>query len=120
MYHKLELIGRVGRDPEMRFSPDGKAITSFSVAVNAGYGEHKKTLWVRVSAFTKLAEHCNEYLHKGSLVHVTGALNFDGASGGPKLWERKDGTQGTSYELIAQGVTFLDSKNGENNDEAVF
>lgn len=120
MYHKLELIGRLGVDPTMRFSPDGKAITSFSVAVNAGYGDAKKTLWVRVSAFSKLAEHCNEYLHKGSLVHVTGTLNFDGASGGPKLWERKDGTQGTSYELIAQGVTFLDNKDDENKDNVPF
>jgi len=118
MYHKLELIGRVGRDPEMRFSPDGKAITSFSVAVNAGYGEHKKTLWVRVTAFSKLAEHCNEYLHKGSLVHVEGTLNCDD-KGNPKMFTRTDGTQGTSYELIAHGVTFLDSK-GDNKDEAVF
>lgn len=111
MYHKLILIGRLGRDPEMRYTPDGKAVASFSVAVNAGYGEHKKTLWVRVSAFGKLAENCNEYLRKGSAVSVEGTLNCDD-SGNPKMFSRANGTQGASYEMIAREVTFLDSKTG--------
>lgn len=62
MYHTIILVGNVGRDPEMRYTPNGSAVTSFSVAVSDGFGDRKKTIWFRVSAWEKLAETTNTFL----------------------------------------------------------
>ena len=72
MYQKLVIIGRLGRDPEMRFTPTGQAVTSFSVATDRSYTDQagkpvKETVWFKVSAWGKLAETCNTYLQKGKL-----------------------------------------------------
>ena len=56
MYQKMIIAGNLGRDPEMRYMPDGTAVTSFNVAVNDGWGENKRTLWFRVSIWGKRAE----------------------------------------------------------------
>lgn len=112
MYQHIEIIGNLGRDPEMRYTPSGQAITSFSVAVTEQFtsanGEKKKrTLWMRVNAWGKQAEVCNQYLKKGKRVFVSGRLNFDEATGSPKLWDKKDGSTGTSFEMTAEKVLFL-------------
>ncbi|MBL8089329.1 MAG: single-stranded DNA-binding protein [Anaerolineales bacterium] len=117
-YHKIFITGNLGRDPEMRFTPSGQAVTSFSVAVNETYtnnnGEKvKKTIWFRVTAWGKQAEICNQYLKKGSMVLVEGRMNADPATGGPKIWTKQDGTAGSSFEVTAQTVRFLSSR-GEN------
>lgn len=109
MYHTVILVGNVGRDPEMRYTPSGQAVTSFSVAVSDGFGEKKKTVWFRVSAWEKTAEACNNYLHKGSRVLVEGRLNAD-EKGGPRIWNRQDGTPAASFEITASVVRFLTSK----------
>src|SRR5512133_3160331 len=115
MYHTLILVGNVGRDPEMRYTPSGQPVTSFSVATNRQYtannGETvKETIWFRVTAWGKTAEVCNEYLHKGSLVLVEGRLVCDPATGGPQVFTRQDGTTGTSFEVSASTVRFLSSR----------
>lgn len=117
-YHKILITGNLGRDPEMRFTPSGQAVTSFSVAVNETYtnnnGEKiKKTIWFRVTAWGKQAEICNQYLKKGSMVLVEGRMNADPATGGPKIWTKQDGTAGSSFEVTAQTVRFLSSR-GDN------
>jgi single-strand DNA-binding protein len=117
-YHKILITGNLGRDPEMRYTPSGQAVTSFSVAVNETYtnsnGEKiKKTIWFRVTAWGKQAEICNQYLKKGSMVLVEGRMNADPATGGPKIWTKQDGTAGSSFEITAQTVRFLSSR-GEN------
>jgi single-strand DNA-binding protein len=112
MWHKIILIGNLGKDPEMRYTPSGQAVTSFSVAINDNYTANdgqkmERTIWVRVSAWGKQAETCNQYLHKGSKVLVEGRLTADPASGGPRIWNRQDGTPAASFEVMASTVRFL-------------
>jgi len=114
-YHTVILVGNLGRDPEMRYTPAGQAVTNFSIAVNDDYtnntGERvKRTIWVRVSAWGKQAENCNQYLKKGSKALVEGRLTADAATGGPRIWTKQDGTNGTSFEVSAQTVRFLSSR----------
>ena len=119
-HQKCEIIGRLGADPEMRFSPSGQPVTNFSVATNrkyknAGGEEVKETVWFKVSAWGKMAEVCNTYLHKGSHVYVEGRLIADPATGGPRIWNRQDSTPAASFEIHADSVDFLDTKNGDGN-----
>jgi len=122
-YHTTILVGNLGRDPEMRYTPSGQAVTSFSVAVSEAYtsanGEKiKKTIWFRVSAWGKQAETCNQYLKKGSKVLVEGRISADPTTGGPKIFTRQDGTAGSSFEITATIVRFLSSR-GDNESGPV-
>jgi single-strand DNA-binding protein len=115
MYHTIIIVGNLGRDPEMRYTPNGTPVTSFNVASNRQYtnsqGEKvKETIWFRVSAWNKLAETCNNFLHKGSKVLVEGRLTADMSTGGPRVFTRSDGTSGASFEVTAGTVRFLDSR----------
>ena len=112
MYQKLLIIGRLGKDPEMRFTPNGQAVTSFSVATDRQYTDQagklvKETVWFRVSAWGKLAETCNNYLQKGKMVMVEGRLTVDPKTGGPRIWAGQDGTARASLEVTASTVKFL-------------
>jgi len=118
MYQKLIFIGNLGRDPEMRYLPNGKAVTNLSVATNRVYNDSNgqkvtETTWFKVNAWGALAETTNQYLRKGSKVLVEGHLNPDPETGGPKIFSRNDGTAGTNYEMTAQRVVFL-SSHGED------
>ncbi len=118
MYQKLIIIGNLGKDPEMRYTTDGKAVTTFSVAAS---NRKDETVWFRVSTWDKQAETCNQYLKKGSKVLVEGRLQSDKESGGPKLYQRKDGTWGASFEVAADTVRFLSGKDEPAaNDEVPF
>jgi single-strand DNA-binding protein len=120
MYHKIIIVGNLGRDPEMRFIPSGQAVTTFSVAVSDGFGDRKKTIWFRVSAWEKQAETCNNFLKKGSKVLVEGRMNADD-SGNPRTWTRQDGSTSASYEITAQTVRFLSSRSdGPTESDASF
>jgi single-strand DNA-binding protein len=115
MFHTLIIVGNVGRDPEMRYTPSGQAVTSFSVASNRKYtssnGEQvNETIWFRVSAWGKQAEVCNQFLKKGSRVLIEGRLTPDRATGGPRLWQKQDGTSAASFEVTAQTVRFLTTR----------
>lgn len=110
MWHKIVFVGRLGKDVELRYSPDGKAVASFPVAVDDGFGDNKKTIWLRVSVWEKQAESCNQYLHKGSLVLVEGRLTPDPKTGGPRIFKRQDGTEGASFEVSASTVRFIGGK----------
>jgi single-strand DNA-binding protein len=115
MYHKVVLVGNLGRDPEMRYTQDGTPVTSFSVATSEKWtgqdGEQKeRTVWWRVSAWRRMAETCNQYLSTGSRVLVEGRINPDPETGGPRVYTRNDGTPGASYEVTAQTVKFLSSR----------
>jgi single-strand DNA-binding protein len=118
-YHTIILVGNLGRDPEMRYTPSGQAVTNFSVAVNDNYtsssGEKvERTIWIRVSTWGKQAEICNQYLKKGRKVLVEGRLVTDPNTGGPRIWERQDGTKTASFEVSASTVRFL-SQRGEDD-----
>jgi single-strand DNA-binding protein len=111
MYHKVFLVGNLGRDPEMRYTPSGQAVTNMSIATNRVYtgsdGQQvKETVWFRVSVWGKQAESCHQYLRKGRPVLVEGRLIAD-ENGNPRIWNRQDGTSGTAFEVSAQTVRFL-------------
>lgn len=115
MYHTIIVVGNVGKDPEMRYTPSGQAVTSFSVATNRQYtgnnGEQvKETIWFRVSTWGKTAEVCNQYIKRGSKVLVEGRLTPDKTTGGPRIWTKQDGTAGASFEITAATVRFLSSR----------
>jgi len=118
MFQTVILAGNLGKDPEMRYTPSGQAVTSFSVATNRQYTNNngetvKETMWFRVSVWGKMAEVCNQYLKKGSKVLVEGRLTADSATGGPRIWNGQDGSPRASFEVNAQTVRFLSSR-GEN------
>lgn len=120
MYQKIIIIGNLGRDPEMRYTPSGQAVTNFSVATNRQYtasdGQQvKETVWFRVSAWGRQAETCNQFLRQGSKVLVEGRLTADQATGGPRLWTRQDGSPAASFEISAVTVRFLSTR---QEDEA--
>lgn len=124
MFQQIQLIGHLGSDPEMRYMPNGTAVTNLSVATNHRWtdkssGEVKEEVtWFRVSVWGNLAETVNQHLSKGRQVMVIGRLRPDSNTGGPRLWQRQDGTVGSSFEVVAEKIQFLGSKNG-NGQEAV-
>ena len=104
--NKIILIGNVGSDPEMRYTPNGKAVTSFRMATNRRYttssGENREeTEWFRVNVWGRQAESCNQFLSKGKRVYVEGRLRSQN-------WEGQDGQMRTSLEVSANRVIFLD------------
>ena len=112
MYQRLILVGNLGSDPEQKFSPNGDPVTSFSVATSRKYADKDETTWFRVTVWGKQAESCATYLRKGSRVLVEGRLRPD-ESGGPKVFQRKDGTWDASYDVTAEAVRFLTPKSGD-------
>jgi single-strand DNA-binding protein len=120
MYQKLTVVGNLGQNPEMRYMPDGQAVTNLSLATNRRWNDRatgetrEEVTWLRVSVWGKQAEAANEYLSKGRKVLVEGRLRPDPATGSPRLWTRQDGSVGASYEIVADRVVFLDS-NGNGN-----
>lgn len=113
MFHKITVIGNLGHNPELRYSPEGKAVVTFSVATSIKKGGDKVTVWIRVTTWDKQAEICHKYLKKGSKVHVEGRFTNIAANGGPRTYERDNHTWVAQYEIAAQEVTFLDSKEAE-------
>ena len=114
MYQSLTIVGNVGKDPEMRYTPSGAAVTSFSVATSRQYTNNagetvKETVWFRVTAWGKQAEVCNQYVKKGMKVLVEGRLTAD-ANGGPRVWTAQDGTPRASFEVNSNTVRFLSSR----------
>ena len=112
MYQHIIIVGNLGRDPEMRYTPSGTPVTSFSVATSRKYtgsdGQQvKETTWFRVSVFGKQAEACAQYLKKGRACLVEGRLTPDLQTGNPRMWTRQDGTTGASFEIFANTVRFL-------------
>lgn len=113
MYQKIIIVGNLGRDPEMRYMPDGTAVTSFSVATNRRWTDRAsgqpvdETTWFRVSVWGRQAETANQYLSRGRKVLIEGVLVPDRATGGPKLFTRQDGTVGSSFEVRADSIRFL-------------
>ena len=104
--NKIIVVGNLGSEPEMRFTPNGVPVTSFSVATNWRYntpeGERKEeTEWFTIVAWRKLAEQCNQFLTKGRLVYVEGRLRS-------RTWESQDGQRHHRNEIIANRVSFLD------------
>lgn len=121
-YQKVIVVGNLGREPEMRYTPAGTAVCSFSVAANRTYmnnaGEKvEEATWYRVTAWGKQAENCQKFLAKGSLVLVEGRLTPD-KNGSPRIWTNKEGAPAASFELNAAEVVFL-SRRADGTTESV-
>ena len=109
--NKVVLIGNLGQDPEILETENGSKRARFSVATNETYRDASgekvtETQWHQVVAWGKTAEACNQYLQKGDQVMVEGELQPDPETGGPKVFSRRDGTAGASYEMRANRVKF--------------
>lgn len=111
--NRTELIGRLGRDPDMRFTPDGQAVTKFSLATDrpAKAGEEPLTDWHQVVCWRKLAEFAGQYLAKGRLVFVAGRLTY-------RSWEDKEGQKHRATEILASEVIVLDRRPEAETQEA--
>jgi len=113
--NKVMIIGNLGRDPEMRYTPSGRPVTSFSVATTrswtSGDGDRREeTEWFNVVAWGNLAEICKQYLHKGQPVYVEGRLQTRG-------WEDPEGKKHFRTELVANEVIILGERRGEPSEE---
>lgn len=102
-YNNCTFTGRLGRDPETRYLPNGDPVTNFSLAVGWKAKDKEGTEWVRVNTFGKLAEICGEHLRKGSQALVSGRMQT-------REWEDKEGIKRQTTEIVAERVQFLGGK----------
>ena len=113
--NRTEIIGHTGSEPELRFTPTGKPVTSFSVAVNRRYttanGEKKEeTDWYTVVVWNRLAENCNQFIVKGQCVYASGRVRLH-------EWDTQEGEHRSKLELIANTVLFLDKRKQATSPE---
>jgi single-strand DNA-binding protein len=106
--NKVILVGRLGKDPELKYTPSGTPVAKFSLATDESYkdrsGERKTTVtWHNVVAWNKLAEICGEYLSKGKVVYIEGKIQS-------RQWNDKDGNKRTSFEIVANQMQMLNPK----------
>jgi len=108
------VIGHLGADPDMRYTANGNAVTTFSVATSRKYTadgvQKEETEWFRIVTWNRLAETCSEYLEKGRLVYVEGRMQT-------RSWEGQDGAKHYMTELIAQEVKFLGGRTGAARED---
>ncbi len=115
--NKCMIIGNLGRDPEMRYTPSGQAVTQFTVAVNRNYkdaqGERQEeTEWFRIVAWGQQAEFAAEYLRKGAKVYIEGRLQT-------RQWEGQDGQKRYTTELVANTIQNLERRPRDDSGEPV-
>jgi single-strand DNA-binding protein len=130
MFHRVTLIGNVGQEPQMRYTPDGTPVTSLSVATKTSLSKETKpecptgwkesyngrnwevTTWWRVTCWRGLAETVNQYVRKGQQIFVEGEMAGEAANGNlnPRVWTGQDGTARASFEITARTVKFLGSR----------
>ncbi|MCS6994618.1 MAG: single-stranded DNA-binding protein [Anaerolineales bacterium] len=116
--NKVMIIGHLGRDPEMRYTPSGRPVTTFSVATSRSWstvdGErHQETEWFNVVAWGNLAEICKQYLSKGQQVYIEGRLQT-------RKWEDKEGNKHSSVEIVANEMMMLgDRRDNSTNNHSV-
>jgi single-strand DNA-binding protein len=116
--NKITLIGNLGRDPEMNYTPNGVAVTKFSLAVNrvtrSSTGEkEKETDWFNIVAWRQLAEICNNYLHKGDKVYIDGRLQ-------QRKYTDKNGVERTAIDVIASDMEMLSPKPAQSGSSSDF
>lgn len=123
----IHLVGNLGKDAVMRFTPAGTAVVNFSMATNKTYKDDNGvrqtiTAWFRVTIWGKYGEALVPYLKKGKLVHVLGHLTPDKNTGGPRIYKRDDGTEGAQFEVKADTCDLLggsgDGGSNYQNDDS--
>lgn len=113
--NKVQIIGRIGRDPEMRYTPSGRPVTTFSVGVsrswNTSDGERRSEIeWFNVVAWSNLAEICHQYLVKDRLVYIEGRLQT-------RRWEDQEGHKHSAMEIVANEMIMLDNRREKEKPE---
>ena len=116
MLNKVILIGRLGRDPEVRYMPNGEAVCNFSVATSETWNDRngqrvERTEWHNITMYRKLAEIAGQYLKKGSQVYLEGRIQS-------RKYQGKDGIERTAYEIIANEMKMLGGGNSEQQAQA--
>lgn len=104
LWNQLQIAGRLGRDPEMSYTPQGKAVTKFSIAVNQGQdnqGQNKPAMWLNIVAWEQLAEKVNEKFRKGNEVFVQGKLAM-------RTYDDKNGEKRTAFDIVASTAQLLE------------
>ena len=114
--NRVQIIGNLGRDPELRFTQEGAPVANFTVAVNESWqsrsGEQReRTEWFRVVAWARLAEIANEYLRRGRQVYIEGRLQT-------REWQDREGNTRTTTELVARDLIMLGGRDAEAPDAA--
>lgn len=115
MVNKIFIVGRLARDPEIRYTQNGSAIANMTVATDESFigsdgNKVERTEWHRVTVFGKMAENCGSYLGKGSLVHVEGSL-------ATRKWQDQNGQDRYTTEIKAQRVQFLDRRDQDGGQQ---
>jgi single-strand DNA-binding protein len=113
--NKVTIVGRVGQDPELKFTPSGAAVCNFSVATSERYKDksenwQEKTEWHRVVVWGKLAEVCNQKLSKGDKVYLEGKLEY-------RQWDDKNGVKHTSAEVKVTTMEVMESKKNDTGSK---
>ena len=113
--NKVMIIGRLGRDPEMRYTPSGRPVTTFSVATSRSWntsegGRRTETEWFNVVAWSNLAEICKQHLSKGRLVYIEGRLQT-------RQWDDPEGNKHSSTEIVANEMIMLSERREGNHYE---
>lgn len=113
--NKVMIIGRLGRDPEMRYTPSGRPVTTFSVATSRSWntsegGRRTETEWFNVVAWSTLAEICKQHLSKGRLVYIEGRLQT-------RQWDDPEGVKHSSTEIVANEMIMLDDRREGSHPE---
>jgi single-strand DNA-binding protein len=116
MVNKVILIGRLGADPEVRYTPDGTMVVNFRIATDESYKNKQgekvvRTEWHRIVVFGRLAEICGNYLGKGRLVFIEGRLQT-------RTWDDKDGNKRSTTEILASNMQMLESRGQSGRDQS--
>ena len=106
MINKVILMGRLTRDPEMRHTNSGTPVTTFSIAIDNGYGDNKRTDFVNCLAWNKTAEFVTKYFTKGKMIIVIGRITT-------RSWETQDGKRAYATEVVAKEVSFGETKSSQ-------
>ena len=109
MINKAILMGRLTRDPELRYTGNGTPVCSFNIAINNGTGESQTTDFINCTAWNKTAEFVNKYFTKGRMIIVFGSIRT-------RSWEGQDGKKNYATEVVANEVSFGESKKDTEED----
>jgi single-strand DNA-binding protein len=108
IWNKVAFTGRLGKDPDMSFTPRGKAVTKFSLAVSQG--KDKEAMWLDITCWEQLAEQVNSQAKRGSLVEVRGRLTQE-------FWNGKDGNKRRSFKVVAETVKVVAASKKQDDDD---
>lgn len=124
MFNELSVIGYLGKEPDVQATQKQETVVRISVGTSVWDKENPYTIWISVVLWGRSAEYAQKHLHKGDMVHIVGTLIADKSSGNPRIYQRKDGTAATSYEIKGRIVTRLSKKvadkNGFEDDDYLF